>query len=207
MKSEPFLLMLPLMVVAFGLAEYVSEYKLPFWARLALAAFLVVTILWRYLHISPKTMTQWAYRKFHRAGSGRSAMWFAAAYGCGLVCMALACRVLQVLTQDLTGEFVFFAFLWPILAMPAIFVSASIWVTSRRDQVMPTVASMTAIFTAVAAVFFAFAMRNGGGNDLAVLIQSLIGLHGVLILILVPIIRWWFRRKTHRFPQNTSIPP
>jgi hypothetical protein len=192
MKSEPFLRMLPLMVVAFGLAEYLSEYKLPFWARLALAVFLVVTILWKYLHISPETMTQWAYLKFRRAGSGRSAMWFATAYASGLVCMALAYQVLHVYTQDLAGDVLFYAFLWPILALPAVFVSASIWVTSRRDQVMPTAASMTAIFTAVAAVYFAYATRNEG-NEWAVVIQSLIGLHGVLILILVPTIRWWFR--------------
>jgi hypothetical protein len=185
-------LILPLMVVAFCVAEYVSGNRLPSGARLTVAVFLMVAILWRYQHISPARMTQWVYRKFHRAESASSAMWFAAAYGSGLVCMVPVFRVFHRLARAQDSDVVY-ASSFSLLAIPAVFASVSIWETSRRGHVMPTTISMAALFVAVATVYYL--VVKSGNNDENVVHQSLIGLHGVLILIVVPIIRWWFRRK------------
>lgn len=90
---------------------------------------------------------------------------------------------------------IYYGFFWVTLALPAVFASTSIWVASRRDLTIPPAASMTVIFGAVATVYY-FLVK--GANDWNVVIQTLIGFHGVLILVSVPIIRWWRRRSQSR---------
>ncbi len=184
------ILILPLLILA--VAFCVTAHHQSIGLRLTLGAILVVAILWAILNVTPVSIAAWVFGRFHRSGSRKSALQFAVAYGGGLVCMILAFSVLKNITERESD--VFFTFLWPILAMPAIFASASVWVALRRNQLLPTAISMTAIFTAIAAVFFALEMRNGGWKK-EVVIQSLIGFHGALILTLVPMIRWWFHRK------------
>ncbi len=141
-------------------------------------------------------MFRWVCRNLYRVGSARTAIWFAGAYATGLACMVLAFSALQ--TAEVALELptaVYFTLLWPILAAPAMFASISIWAALRRDQVLPTAASLMAMFAADATAYFFWATSNDGNNDWAVLIQSLIGFHAVLILILLPIICWRFKRR------------
>ncbi len=110
--------------------------------------------------------------------------------------MVLAFSALQ--TAEVALELptaVYFTLLWPILAAPAMFASISIWAALRRDQVLPTAASLMAMFAADATTYFFWATSKDANNDWAALIQSLIGFHAVLILILLPIICWQFKRR------------
>jgi hypothetical protein len=110
--------------------------------------------------------------------------------------MVLALNTLQ--TAEVALELptaVYFSLLWPILAAPAMFASISIWAALRRDQVLPTAASLMAMFAADSTTYFFWATSNDANNDWAALIQSLIGFHAVLILILLPIICWRFKRR------------
>jgi hypothetical protein len=103
------------------------------------------------------SMFRWVYWQFHRPGSARAAILFAAAYGIGLVCMVLAFRFLR--DSGVLPSSVFYVFLWPILALPAVFTSASIWVLSRRNQIVPTAATLMAIFSAVALIYFSLVIE------------------------------------------------
>lgn len=127
-------------------------------------------------------------------------MAFAVAYGAGLICMVVAFKILVRPSAGLLGIhraselslLIYYTFFWMILALPAVCAAAAIWVTSRRDLIMPPAASMAVIFGTIAAVYYSSA--KSASNDWNAVVQTLIGFHGVLMLISIPVIRWWLRR-------------
>lgn len=82
-----------------------------------------------------------------------------------------------------------------LIALPVGLLAVSIWATSRRGMVTPTAASMIAVYAAVGWFYFVIATRNRGWKEEA-LFSSVIGIHGVLILILVAVVGWRNRHKT-----------
>jgi hypothetical protein len=100
--------------------------------------------------------------------------------------------------SSLIYDAIYWSVFWSILVSPTVFASASIWAASRRDQVIPPAGSLVAVFAAVARVYYLLATLKDSSNDWSAVIASLIGLHGVLLLILIPAIRWWSRRCKNR---------
>lgn len=198
---------LPVLVVFFCIANYVWGNEVAFLVRLTTGVLLVVAVLWRHLRIAPKSMFRWVYQQFHREGSAKSTIWFAVAYTGGLACMIRAFGAIDYLVgtlhldaDDNDAVTVVGGFL-ALIALPVAVPAVSIWATSRRKMVTPTAASMIAVYAAVGSIYFAIVTRNGGWKEEA-LFSSVIGTHGVLILILVAVVAW---RNRHRSQSSHPI--